>query len=855
MSRDSQAQLAPIITSSAEDQATGAVYQVIKDFSARLADELSLRVGDKVEVISDDKEYNDGWYMGKSLSTGAVGLYPKSFTQIVPSLSRPSLLRSRSRRLASPVSSQQSPVAPSKNVLGTPTAQKNGRLEDFDLHDSPTAAAGNTVSNALSDIDKALEELRTEAGNSEDKRTSFSTESKETLNPESVESWTPEQVASYFRYLGFEDTATQFAKHKITGAILLELELAYLKELDISSFGTRFEIFKEIEALKELSKQKKYDDAKSLQAAPDLYRGSLNIEDTRPLGHMRKKSRSLDDIPELRQSHSLDPTVSQILRPASQKNPPRAQVPDVPTSPLQDQFLSPRRAPQPPSFPSPFREQKSVAQSSPIPNKRASTMEGHSRKPSYDISPNFQTTSHSRNGSRNLKSASVADLSHRDRPASSIYMDPHSRQSSVNIRGHSRNSSEGSVLRAEKDGQATHHRRNSSLFSFLSPSKEKSRRNSVIHVDSPTKAKTLVAQDQQTPTKGKSDGTRSVSAKEREATPGSPSEPAKRSVSEAVRAKTLRHITTAKKSTKKTTSAFMEGIKDITPEESMLTATCSGWMSKRGGIAVGVWKQRFFVLHGTRLSYFTSLEDTRERGLIDITSHKVLPAKDDDKLVSLYAASTGHGKFCFKLVPPAPGTRKGLTFTQPKVHYFAVDTKDEMRSWMAALIKATIDIDESVPVLSSCATPTVSLQKAQSLLAQARENVKKRDDLLKSRDNEQQSGTSSGTPDSYSFDSNVAAQQSPNTTATTSEMTPVVGYGSSGFASPYDIAAHQATKNSPVSSPTTSTQSAADSEFKSTPYSGGPMRNPSQKVISASQAAAQAALGKSNSTSSYGGKI
>lgn len=113
--------------------------------------------------------------------------------------------------------------------------------------------------------------------------------------------------------------------------------------------------------------------------------------------------------------------------------------------------------------------------------------------------------------------------------------------------------------------------------------------------------------------------------------------------------------------------------------------------------------------------------------MIDITAHCVVPAKEDDKLVSLYAASTGKGRYCFKLLPPQPGSKKGLTFTQPRVHYFAVDSKDDMRAWMAALIKTTIDIDTSVPVISSCATPTVSLSRAQEMLSQAREATRLRE--------------------------------------------------------------------------------------------------------------------------------
>lgn len=884
--------LPAIQTGSTElEQATGAVYQVIKGFNARLADELTLHVGDKVEVISDDKEFNDGWYMGKSLSTGAVGLYPKAFTQLMPSLSRPTLLRSRSRRIASPVSpNHASPMyAKHSSAALTPTSHKSSRFDDYPKLNAPNSTISvdksDTVLNAMSDIDKALEELRSEVTVEDDKHTNFSVDSKESLNPELVESWSPEQVTSYFSYLGFDEQSTsQFAKHKITGSILLELELAYLKELDITSFGTRFEIFKEIEALKELARQRKCDDSSfggnlSLQSPPEVYSRDIStgstpgIDDdnhfTRPLGHMRKKSRSLDDIPERqhqehRKSLAPPPISSQSLNmvASAPSNPPRSQIPQIPKSPMEDQFLSPRRAPNPPSYASPIqmRDVRLSGHSTPMTNKRQSYHEGsgntHSRNPSYDINPAFQfshsrnptSVSHSRNGSRNVKSQSVIDLlgSSSNRPASSVYMDSHSRQSSVNLRGHSRRSSEASILKSEKEQKA--HRRHSSVFSFLSPSrgadKSPTRPNSMMFVESPSKlSKTPKLQPSSSmwsPSKT-ADKRRSVSAKESDTSITVTSPTGKRSVSEAVRAKTLRNISSTKRNNKKDTSAFMEGIKSVKPVDSVKTAQCFGWMSKRGGIAVGVWKQRYFTLHGTRLSYFTSLDDTRERGLIDITSHKVLPARDDDKLVSLYAASTGHGKFCFKLVPPAPGSRKGLMFTQPKVHYFAVDTRDDMRSWMAALIKATIDIDESVPVLSSCATPTVSLQKAQSLQAQARENVQRRDEIVRLREDQLRSSgnNSSISPvDSDSFDSNQPLP-SPNTTATTSEMTPVMNE-SSGFSSPYDMISQAGTTKSP-GSPTT-TQNPMD-DLKGKPYNAGSLRHPSQRVVSASQAAAQIALG------------
>lgn len=843
----------PALKTDTEEQATGAIYQVIKDFTARLEDELSLKIGDKVEVISDDKEYNDGWYMGKSLASGSVGLYPKSFTQLLPSLSRPSILRSRSRRIASPSTSTNSPLSMKST---TPVSTKASKL-DFETPPSKTIKSefdddNNNINGALSDIDKALEELKNDVQPRFDEST-YSNGSTESLNPEFVETWSPEQVTSYFKYLGFDNhSSQQFLKHKITGQILLELELAYLKELDISSFGTRFEIFKEIEALKDLVQNKNashtFDEkdeidtsSQSLLAAAELHK------DIAPLGLSKK---SLDNISE------KSPKIPQLNLPLKNNIPPSSQVPKLPQSSnnnITEQFLSPRRAPQPPSYPSPI--QLNSAQNTPVTNKRNSYYEsvGHSRKPSYDINPTFQSRTnhsrkssyeplHSRNNSKNFKSQSVADLlshSENNRPASSVYMHSisHSRHSSVNL--HTRQNSEITNKEEKK------HRRHSSVFSFLSVY------NSPSPFDNDSKRRSVSAKE----AKRISSQLDSPINNENISSP-------KRSVSEAFKNKTLRSIsssTTLKKNNnnnnKKGTSAFMEGIRNTGPQESMKTADCYGWMNKRGGIAVGVWKQRYFTLHGTRLSYFTSLTDNRERGLIDITSHKVLPAKEDDKLVSLYAATTGHGKFCFKLVPPAPGSKKGLTFTQPKVHYFAVETKEEMRTWMAALIKATIDIDESVPVLSSCATPTVSLQKAQSLLAQARENARRREEVrnLENLNKPDISGTSSISPDTDSYDSNLPATnnntlQSPNTTVHTSDLlTPVLDNASNGFASPFEIASNNfVTPKSSVSA--TISPVVGSAEFKSKPYSSL-IKTPSQRVMSNSAATAAAALSLSNSYS------
>ncbi|EWC43466.1 hypothetical protein DRE_07576 [Drechslerella stenobrocha 248] len=215
--------------------------------------------------------------------------------------------------------------------------------------------------------------------------------------------------------------------------------------------------------------------------------------------------------------------------------------------------------------------------------------------------------------------------------------------------------------------------------------------------------------------------------------------------------KKLRSVASAsgirQKSKKQMTSAYQEGLKEVSPVKAAAEADFSGWMKKRGSSAVvATWKSRFFVLKGRRLSYFYSMEDTKERGLIDITSHRVLPAADD-RIVALHAsvaaittstpasqassANPGHssgpaqppnppqkgGWFTFKLVPPAPGAAKGVTFTPPKLHYFATDSKYVGRQWMAAFMKATIDRDETAPVISTFSANTISLAKARAMRA------------------------------------------------------------------------------------------------------------------------------------------
>jgi hypothetical protein len=197
---------------------------------------------------------------------------------------------------------------------------------------------------------------------------------------------------------------------------------------------------------------------------------------------------------------------------------------------------------------------------------------------------------------------------------------------------------------------------------------------------------------------------------------------------------------------KKSTSAYTRGLEQKSPKEQVIGCDYSGWMKKKSSNLMTTWKTRLFVLRGRRLSYYYSEDDTEEKGLIDISFHRVLPA-NNDRITGLHATVTGatasptspqnaqiqtaastdaqkageplkgdaSGMFIFKLVPPRAGLSKAVSFTKPMVHYFAVDNVQQGRLWMAALMKATIDRDDTNQVITTYKEKTISLAKAKAM--------------------------------------------------------------------------------------------------------------------------------------------
>ena len=203
---------------------------------------------------------------------------------------------------------------------------------------------------------------------------------------------------------------------------------------------------------------------------------------------------------------------------------------------------------------------------------------------------------------------------------------------------------------------------------------------------------------------------------------------------------------TTRRKPKKETSAYIRGLEHKSPQEQMIGCDYSGWMKKKSSNLMKTWKPRLFVLRGRRLSYYYSETDVEERGLIDISFHRVLPA-DHDFITGIHAVVTGakaspvvpssaqsptmasvdafahtestipksDSLFIFKLVPPRAGLSRAVNFTKPTVHYFAVENITQGRLWMAALMKATIDRDETKPITTTFQQKTISLSRARAL--------------------------------------------------------------------------------------------------------------------------------------------
>ena len=190
-----------------------------------------------------------------------IGLFPAIYTSpyIPPLTPNPTEPRP---------SSQDSPADTKKRSFSS--GESEGVYEGLGIHSDQAYAVDNPLNQDVSDVDETLGELSFRSSPSslhtldldDQKRAGdeYTTEDDSSISSGStnpilaqIRRWTPEEVAAFLVDRGFPNQAPNFVRHEISGAILLELDLAMLKEVDIVAFGVRFQIMREIEGLRRLA--------------------------------------------------------------------------------------------------------------------------------------------------------------------------------------------------------------------------------------------------------------------------------------------------------------------------------------------------------------------------------------------------------------------------------------------------------------------------------------------------------------------------------------------------------------------------------------------------------------------------
>lgn len=194
------------------------VYAVF-NFPGTTEEDLPLLVGERIEVISRDDEFGDGWWEGIN-ERGQQGLFPKIYT--------------------------------AETYPSTSTAATSAAASQSSLSESLARVEEEPESEISMDNEEARErEVFVQGRTGTQATTAASTQAFEPITSiETVQSWAPAQVAEHFAQLGLVDVAPKFEEHEVSGRILLEMQHSDLKEIDINAFGKRFEIMKEIDALR-----------------------------------------------------------------------------------------------------------------------------------------------------------------------------------------------------------------------------------------------------------------------------------------------------------------------------------------------------------------------------------------------------------------------------------------------------------------------------------------------------------------------------------------------------------------------------------------------------------------------------
>lgn len=567
--------------------------------------------------------------------------------------------------------------------------------------------------------------------------------------------WSPEEVTQYFLAKGFDDkTSNTFTKHQISGNILIELELPLLKELDMDSFGIRYQVYKEI----------------------------TNINKQLPQNQQRQQQESLS-APAMVGSYSNSSQQDINVQKRGNRIPNPIDTSRIPSDMIQDEtlFESPRKAPKPPQYPSPVQNLQSPQ--SPvgrISSKNVnSPMRGRVASPSTiyeDASINFDDSQTFNDANKMSRSNTVrsqrnpSGLSN-NRPAS-MYNVSNSRTSSVynnvgmddnrSMRNVSGNSTYSPQMRHSLQFNSPKTMNNNNFAQFQNGGQQFGRQqqpentqrrshnhrktNSVIVTGQPKEDNApVVARSKSTKnsnrfsrifsfgsspninaSKRTPNGSKNVtrtptgnsfngssprpnvsSMRTSSATlpVTSPHQTISRSGSGQYGTKQMKSLPV--RSSKQMARLPMDGPRFVELDDAINQSDMHGWMSMKKGDN-GSWKTGYFILQNSRLSWYSSKDDTKEEGVHDITNHRVEKMDQGQRMTKWMAAARGKGDHCFKL------------YIDNILYYCAVDTKEDLKGWLRILLKSSISLDHTSPVMSTYSTTVLSLDTAKQMLQVAR---------------------------------------------------------------------------------------------------------------------------------------
>ncbi|KAH9854887.1 hypothetical protein C2E23DRAFT_816005 [Lenzites betulinus] len=134
----------------------------LHDFAPENPDEVSFKVGDRIEVIEKDDLYGDGWWQGRN-PAGQSGLFPQSYTSPNPpssTIAFPDTTPSSSDPAAPQDGAGASALQPLQEVPETSQAHDDARESPTESERQRKPSNGDVMMRAtMTDVQKAIEQL------------------------------------------------------------------------------------------------------------------------------------------------------------------------------------------------------------------------------------------------------------------------------------------------------------------------------------------------------------------------------------------------------------------------------------------------------------------------------------------------------------------------------------------------------------------------------------------------------------------------------------------------------------------------------------------------------------------------